>query len=432
MKLITFSLILILLIPHRLYPFENVSVSTSLTSSYAFYQEKSDFEDAQHFFEGKLLVDGHLELGENYQLQFKPSLRFDNRDRMNSKVQFRENDEARPAVTFQELTLTRYSEQFEISFGKQVFSWGTADLFNPTDNINPVDLLDPLNTSKLGQTSLSVRYLGESSDFHSVLLLKPTPSRLPSDTNRWFRSMQTIQDLATPLFGFTPDINIGDQIENDNIRFGFQLTSSHWLDGWDIELSYFHGYDPIGVYLPKMTSTAINLVRVFPEFDEYAIGFSTTFDEYEFHGMLSYHNTYDNSMDDDYITYLVGSRRTFYETPFHDFIEEIVLSIEYVKEEITSHQLDESNFIDSGFARTVTNSILANLDFKFSEDNSLQVNYIQNMTENDNYFSIETVHKLTDNFELSLQFDLLSGSSESFFGGWSNNDRFFIQSTYQF
>ena len=141
---------------------------------------------------------------------------------------------------------------------------------------------------------------------------------------------------------------------------------------------------------------------------KWVLDFSTTFGEYELHGVLSYHDTRDNRMDDDYLTSLMGGRRTFYDTPFSNVIEEMTLGIEYVKE-IIQHQQTEGNvYINSGFSRMMTDSLLSKLQLKFSADSTMEWVYIYNFSAHDNYLAVEFKHKFSDDLDLSVRFDRLN------------------------
>jgi hypothetical protein len=73
-----------------------------------------------------------------------------------------------------------------------------------------------------------------------------------------------------------------------------------------------------------------------------------------------------------------------------------------------------------------------NLELKFTEDTLLEFGLIQNLDKEDRYVSIEFSHQLNDDFKVSLGHDLLSGTSDSLFGQWSTNDRFFLNTSYHF
>ena len=62
--------------------------------------------------------------------------------------------------------------------GKQFYAWGTADFFNPTDNINPYDYLDVLERDKLAVWSAAAR-LPRVRRLVFVVVPVFTPSRVP-------------------------------------------------------------------------------------------------------------------------------------------------------------------------------------------------------------------------------------------------------------
>jgi len=174
---------------------------------------------------------------------------------------------------------------------------------------------------------------------------------------------------------------------------------------------------------------------VFPQYDEVSFGLSTAVGEYTFHGISAYRKTKDNQKDDDHLTFLVGARRTFFVPDFSETIEsveEITLAVEYVKEKIVRHRDPTSAYVNSGFGRTLTNSLLMNLELKFSEDTLLKFGLIQNFELQDSYISVELSHQLSDDFKITTGLDVLNGSADSLFGQWTNNDRLFLSTSYNF
>lgn len=383
-------------------------------------------------------LDAHLryehnwQLAQNSSLLVKPRLAFDKGNLFNDTATLHEKDRSRSKLALEEFVFTQYINNLELNVGKQVFSWGLADMVNPSDHLNAVDTLDPLDNRKLGQWSASLLYLGTSSNLSLIYIPRRSPSRLPQQDNRWFRSTEAIQLAAAAQLGFTPEINVARQIDHHNASMGAQLVSASWLPGWDLELSYLHSQDATGVYLPGLSGTQLDLVRVFPDFNEASLGLSTAVGEYTFHGITSYRNTQDNAQDDDYLTLLVGARRTFYAPEMLQDLEEITLAVEYVKEKISHARDPDSAYVSSGFGRTLINSLLINLELKFSEDTLLKFGLVQNFDQQDSYVSMEFSHQVVDDFEISLGLDLLNGTADSLFGQWTNNDRIFLNTRYHF
>jgi hypothetical protein len=402
-----------------------------------YYPQDNDFNPDSLRLETRLSYEQNWQLAENSTLLFKPRLGLDNGNLYGGAATLHEKNKSRSTFAIEELTFTQYVNNFEFSVGKQIFSWGLGDMYNPSDRVNPVDTLDPLDNLKLGQWGISLLYLGDSSNINLIYIPRRSASRLPQQNNRWFRSVQAIQTAAAAQLGFTPEINLERQIDRNSVSSGVQITSSQWLPSWDVELSYLHSQDATGVYLPELSGIQLDLIRVFPSFDEASLGLSTAVGEYTFHGITSYRNTKNNQQDDDYLTFMLGARRTFYTSNFDapeliQNLAEVTLALEYVKEKIRHHRDPGSDFINTGFGRTLTNSILMNLELKFSEDTLLKFGLIENFDEQDRYFSMEFSHQFNDDFKISVGLDLLSGRAGSLFGEWTNNDRLLLSSIYQF
>ncbi|MFT7531115.1 MAG: hypothetical protein ACI9FD_002126 [Gammaproteobacteria bacterium] len=402
-----------------------------------YYPQNSDFDSDSLTLETRLRYEQNWQLTDNSTLLFKPRLGLDNGNLYGGTATLHENNKSRSTFAIEELTFTQYVNNFEFSVGKQIFSWGMGDMYNSSDHVNSVDTLDPLDNLKLGQWGTSLLYLGNSSNINLVYIPRRSPSRLPQQNNRWFRSVQAIQTAAAAELGFTPEINLERQIDRHSASSGVQITSSQWLPNWDVELSYFHSQDATGVYLPEVNGTRLDLIRMFPSFDEASLGLSTAVGEYTFHSITSYRNTKNNQQDDDYFTFIVGARRTFYTSDFDapeliQNIEDVTLGVEYVKEKISHHRDPDSNFVNTGFGRTLTNSILMSLELKFSEDTLLAFGVIENFDKQDRYFSMEFSHQFNDDFKISIGLDLLNGTSDSLFGEWTKNDRLYLIASHHF
>jgi hypothetical protein len=421
----------------------SASADGLLEVDYAYYQHDNMFEAAHATLETQLSYEHTWQLADTNTLLIKPRLALDKGDLFTGNATLNEKSTRRSKLGIDELVLTQYINNFELSVGKQVFSWGLGDMYNPSDHLNAVDTLLPVGNIKLGQWSASLLYLGASFNLNLIFIPRLSPSRLPQQNNRWFRSVAAIQTAAQAQLGFIPDISLARQIDHHSATAGAQITSGQWLPGWDIEFSYLHSQDATGVYLPQLNGTLLDLIRVFPKFDEASFGLSTAVGKYTFHGITSYHNTENNQQDDDYLTFLVGTRRSFYiagsdDEPETDSdedavnIEEVTLSLEYVKEKISHHRDPNSAYVNSGFGRTLTNSMLINLELKFSEDTLLTLGLIKNFDQQDRYVSMAFSHQLSDDFKVSIGLDLLSGTSDSLFGQWSANDRIFLSTRYNF
>jgi hypothetical protein len=138
----------------------------------------------------------------------------------------------------------------DLRVGKQVIAWGTVDVYNPTDNLTPTDFTDPLDTDdeRLGGVAARARLPVGKVQLEAVLLPVFTASRLPTFGSRWYpplapmmphpldpgRTVALTYDVPAPR---TPASTL------DNMQYAARASTT--LQGWDLSLSYFDGWDDL-------------------------------------------------------------------------------------------------------------------------------------------------------------------------------------------
>lgn len=100
-----------------------------------------------------------------------------------------ERREEAPLLSITELYVARRFSggggSLDLRLGKVVHAWGTADGFNPTDNLNARDYTDLLRADKLGAVCASLGYQLRDLGIDLVVLPVFQPSRLPTGDNRF-------------------------------------------------------------------------------------------------------------------------------------------------------------------------------------------------------------------------------------------------------
>lgn len=154
-------------------------------------------------------------------------------------------------------------DRLDLRIGKQRIAWGTADRFNPTDNLNPDDLTDFLDFgAKLPTWALLVDFIVQEEwlKLTGVLLPGPVPAMLPR-----FGGVPLQQNMAGGFSDMVPSsmsMTLGPvdvAMPVSNLKHSMQaLKASGNLLGADWSLSYFHGYDDI----PIEKSVDISLVSL--------------------------------------------------------------------------------------------------------------------------------------------------------------------------
>ncbi|GAX59128.1 UDP-N-acetylmuramate-alanine ligase [Candidatus Scalindua japonica] len=406
-------------------------------------QEETGEQDTDRYrFEFDLNLDITGSIGDSITYSVIPRFRFDNVSWATGVIdEPNETDVDRFMLNVNEAFLTYSTDRFDISFGKMIYEWGTADGYNPTNNINSFDFTDIPTAEKIGLPSVSLNYSHDL--FNANLVFAPlfSSSRLPDTDNRW---VGDITDALENSSGATVTVIPGSEkspVNNiDNSQFAIRISTSTLLEGWDFSLSYYDGIQQVGVLRSDLDLSTLllglpprlTLFRDYPHCREYGFDFSTTFNSLEIHGEVAGHMTDGDKMDDDYVEYVAGINYTFYDILF-GFLEEAMVVLEYAGEAIFDEKISNNEFSGSGdYFRPFKNSVLANINFKFSENTKFKVSGAINLGDDDSYIRPLFSHKLFENTKCEAGVDIISGHKDTFFGRWRQNDRLFIMFTQYF
>lgn len=151
-----------------------------------------------------------------------------------------DNGENRSILTLSEAYVKTQFGPLDISIGKRIYAWGAAFGPNPTDKINPYDLIDPIvgssidNNRKIGVWSLSANlYLPnwgiiEFPTLQAIFVPRFTRNRQALSDTRWVYAQTTL-----PIEELMPD----HTLYNAQMALRFSCT----IQGWDFSVSYYDG-----------------------------------------------------------------------------------------------------------------------------------------------------------------------------------------------
>ncbi len=157
----------------------------------------------------------------------------------------------------------------DVRIGKQRIAWGTADKINPTDNLNPKDLEDPLDFGKkLPTNALKISYYLGVYTLTGVYISVFTPAVLPPPD--WNFSSGEVLPLppGTGIEKMTNQIILPDLKLRNTSSIGVKLAGS--LFNYDVSLSYvYNRWDmPLGhaiTIIPTgQTSVQVESRLIFP------------------------------------------------------------------------------------------------------------------------------------------------------------------------
>ncbi|MBE3576100.1 MAG: hypothetical protein IMX00_00140 [Limnochordales bacterium] len=192
------------------------------------------------------------------------------------------------SIRLREAFLDIYLEDTDLRLGRQRIPWGTADISNPTDNLNPVDYTHPFaEENRLEVLALRAQhYWGDwTAEFVWIPFFVPSPQ--PEPGSRWY--------VPVPL---PPGFSLGAPQEPakelNNSEFALKL--SRMGGKADFSLSYFDGWDDLPSLHPDLDSMTI--VPVYHRLRVLGADFATASGKWGFRGEAAYFLTEDRERTD--------------------------------------------------------------------------------------------------------------------------------------
>ena len=402
----------------------NEIVHGSLKIDYTGYLHRDEKQPHQHWMAADLKLELSKQFTETLSCKLHPRLRFDTAGFARGVAgEFPDESGHRHILDLDEAWVRHVSGRWEVVLGKNIFSWGTADAYNPTAVLNPVDGTDIPGMEKMGVGALAVTWFGDLATLESVIIPWFTPTRLAAADNRWSVETGGIDPGDTEF----PDKTV------ENAQFALRLSSSTLVDGWDLSLSYFNGYDPVGVFRMDIVSFQSTLTRVFPRVCKVGADFSTTFNNFEFHGEGAARFTRNDDMDDDYVEYVMGVNYEFHYWIRPPSVEEMSVLLEYAGTRVFDKKTETERYLGAGwYDRPFENTILGNIRVKFSESVSLKIGGGVNLDDSDYFLEPVFTYKFTDTLKLDVGGYIINGRSGSTLHHWHDNDQVSVTLTRYF
>ena len=328
-----------------------------------------------------------------------------------------DDDIKRNIFNINEWFLRFKKDHFSASIGKQIYAWGTADLFNPTDNLNARDFTDFIENEKIGALSLDMNYALRNWKFEFVMIPFFTPARLPLLNKRWSPLPEDF-----PLAVDERDIPAKSL---ENAQYASRISTT--IGGWDLSASYYYGFEGIPTGLISMPIP----MSVTPIYDKVRIcgaDFSTTIKGFEVHGETAYYRR-DNKDRNDYLQFISGFNYTF-----SDIIrdQDAKVTLEYARDEIVRSGDNTARYADLELSHPFRNSVMTKLEYEFSYSKRIEISSVYNVNHEDFIIEPKFCYKPNDSWDFEVGFDILDGRSDSLFGAYARNDRGFVRTKYSF
>ncbi|MEK6683647.1 MAG: hypothetical protein AABY46_03210, partial [Nitrospirota bacterium] len=331
-------------------------------------------------------------------------------------------------LDIKEMALEFNFASVDLSVGKQVYAWGSADTYNPSDNINPYDYLDVIDREKIPVYSANLKATAGPVTVDVILIPFFTPSRDPLATNRWTPAPAPATETTSSVGNILPS---GSTVEGrripgrdlGNMQYAVRMKTT--MAGWDISASYFNGFEYVPVVKrERNVSGSETLVPVYRHMQVPGLGFSTTFDKFVFNGDFAL-KFEDRDVMDSRFQGSIGLNYTWEDLRVK-WLEHIMFIVEHNREQFLSSK--NPGFIaDGNFINGFRNALSGRVQFKFNEETQCSVGgTIDFMKEANYYVQVKLNHKFTDDLHVETGFDNFAGTRDSFWGKWRDNDRFFL------
>lgn len=204
--------------------------------------------------------------------------------------------------------LDEYYIRFPVSIssfkiGKQIYTWGQGDLIKPTNNLNPIDYSDFLDTEDetMGVLSVSLCVPYKRWMFEGVIIPLFTPNKLPETNSRWYTKLPDL--MPNPLnpheLLHTQYTFISPDLPSDDWR-SLQLAGriSGTIKNFDVAMSYYYGYNKFPFFDKSLHHLSqdtmyLNIQKRYSRIQSVGGDFATVVADFGMHGEIAYYITED-------------------------------------------------------------------------------------------------------------------------------------------
>jgi len=361
------------------------------------------------------------------------------------ELRYDEDDSSRDRVFLDEAYLNIYAGPVDLRVGLQIYAWGRADGFNPTDfsSRDYSDVLD-IEDEKLGLVSVHGTYYKGDWALEGILMPSFRSSVLPGVDSRWWPAFPAAID--NPLYGelgpprLKADYQLKEGKERDeglqSLQYALRLNGK--VRGWDFSISWFDGFND----LPSLrvstsidsTFKAATLVLEPRYLRKRAVGidFATALGSIGLHGEAAYYITSDWSgtkpdVDDPYLHYVIGVDHTIYDLVGD---KDLFLLAEWSQEIQIPDRSTVYGFTD--LEHLFRESLFGKADLSFTEFSKVTIEGFYNVETDDWWVRPGAAWSVWDGLEFRIGVDLIGGPGDSYLGSVSNNERLQARLKYSF
>lgn len=338
--------------------------------------------------------------------------------------------ERRIRVIPEQAYLDLYLGPIDIRAGFQIFAWGVAELYNPTDRLNPLDFTDILEAEKEGSLALKIITSFSNWSFEAIWIPLPEDSLLPSSSGRFFLPTRIVTALG-------PNINVTSfslkpRRSLKNPQFAGRVRGI--VGRFDLAFSYFYGFVTVpnvevvaGPLDPITNAVPVTVTQVFPREHVIGVNLATTIDRLALHLESAVTIPKETgrdigSADELRWNYVIGGQYTFDDLLGDDDLE---FFLDFTQELHAGRQA-------FNLTRPFQLSLLTRVRYIFSEELALSVEGAIDFNDKAYVIRPKMIWEFYEGFHLSAGVDIINGPDGSFFNQFDEDERAYLWLKYQF
>jgi hypothetical protein len=196
-------------------------------------------------------------------------------------------------IEAQELYL-RGGDTLQFKLGKQLFSWGSADMFQVTNYFDQPDLREFFAVDKddknEGIPALSLKLLIGNFSLEAAATPVHNPALLPPGGSYWELNPDTVEAAGMSL---PVTIEEGERLRGGLSNFSCANRIGGTIGDFDFHLSYYNGINPTVILKPELTGTtlanaSIEMKPFYERINAFGIDTAFTLGRFSFRGEASY------------------------------------------------------------------------------------------------------------------------------------------------
>lgn len=337
-------------------------------------------------------------------------------------------DPARNRILLKEAYATLFYDKADFKVGRQIFSWGKADGFNPTDVLAPRDLTDPLLTddTRLGILAAKMGVRAFGMDLEAIVAPGFQPGLLPQAGSRWLTEPELPPVPGLRLHMDPP--NAPDEGLTETQVAG-RLSAS--IGGWDVSLMHAYARNPVPSFTQDLILFPDSVVlAVRPEYRRRRVfggDFATALGSYGLRGEAAYfmedEETDISKVDDPYFKMVAGLDRSFNNVIGENNLFVLIQWLQEFDPEGAEFRADDLNHL---FQKALS----LRMDYDIGPSLKLSVQAVRDFEAEDHYIAPKVSYSPADGLNVHASVELPGGKKGGFFGNYEGNRRAHLRIRY--